>query len=154
MSLRLPSFDARWTDLAQGVRVYHRPATRAEVTAASAWARQEADKATEATAALLNGAKPSDDRMAAVVMGFTSIALARLTITAWEGVEGDCTPDACAVLMQMIGMAEAFFPAALSVMMQQDAEGNGFAPAPNGTLAAGAITATHAPSQGNYAATE
>jgi hypothetical protein len=87
-------------------------------------------------------------------MGFTSIALARLTITAWEGVEGDCTPDACAVLMQMIGMAEEYFPAALAVMMAHDAEGNAFAPAPSGTSAAGAITATHAPSQADPAATE
>lgn len=153
MSLRLPSFDARWTDLTQGVRVYHRPATRAEVTAASAWARQEADKAAEASAALLGGPAPPADRVAALVMGFTSIALARLTITAWEGVDGDCTPDGCAVLMQMIGMAEAFFPAALAVMMAQDAEGNASAPAPSGISAAGAITATPAPSQDDPAAT-
>lgn len=133
--LRLPSFDATWVDLARGVRVLARPATRAEITAAAAWARQETDKALSAASGRLEGLEASNDRREAVQMGYTAIALARLCVTAWDGVEGDCTPENIGALMQIPGMVEAYTPVAFAAVTALDAEGNGSAPAPSGITA-------------------
>lgn len=145
--LRLPSFEATWSDLARGVRVLTRPATRAEITAASAWARQETDKAMAACAGRLDGLEASQERRDAVQMGYTAIALARLCVTAWDGVEGECTPDNLGALMQVPGMVEAYMPIALAAVTALDAEGNGSAPAPNGITAGAPTTASRAETQ-------
>lgn len=145
--LRLPSFEASWHDLARGVRVLTRPATRAEITAASAWARQEADKALSAASGRLDGLEASHDRREAVQMGYTAIALARLCVTDWQGVDGDCTPENIGALMQVPGMVEAYTPIALAAVTALSAEGNASAPALNGTTAGAPNTAEGAKPQ-------
>jgi hypothetical protein len=138
--LRLPSAAPAWLDLVQGVRVLHRPATPAEFTAAHAWARA---RATEAEAALRGrlAVEPSEADRANAWAGFLTMGLARLCISDWEGVEGDCTPEGCAALMQVHGMAEIYLPAAMALVRAMADEGNGSAPAPSGTTAGAPTTA-------------
>ncbi len=144
--LRIPSIAPAWIDLALGVRVLHKPATPAELAAATAWARGRAD---EAEAALRDrlGLVNETDRSNAWA-GFLTVALARLCVPEWEGVEGDCTPEGVGALMQVAGMAEAYLPHALSAVRAIEAEGNASAPAPSGTMAGAPNIAAGAESQG------
>jgi len=135
--LTLPSFDPAWVDLAQGVRVLHRPARSAEVTAATAWARGQAT----AMAERLPGFEPSETDLVNLRWGFATIALGRLCITDWQGVTGDCTPDGVAALLALPDMARAYLPHALGVEAVVSAEGNASAPAPTGTTAGAETTA-------------
>ena len=145
--LRLPSFQAAWIDLAHGVRVEHRPATSAELAAANAWATQEATKTMAAYSASLGGMEVSEAHRRALVTGYTAVALARLCVTAWEGVEGEFSPDGLAALMQVSGMVDSYIVAALSALNAQSAEGNAFAPVPNGTSPGAPNTAVGAAPQ-------
>lgn len=135
--LRLPTAEPRWSDLVQGVRVLHRPAGSADVQASTAWARAE----TAAMSARLPGFAPDEAALSNIRWGLATIALGRLCITAWEGVEGACTPDAVAALLQIPDMAAAYLPLALNVENAVSAEGNGSAPAPSGTTAGAVNTA-------------
>jgi hypothetical protein len=136
--LKLPSAEPAWLDLPRGVRVLHRPASPAEYVAANAWAHARATEAEDAMRERL-GDVTTDHR--GLYAGFLCIALARLCVTAWEGVEGDCTPDGLAALMQVHGMAEVYLVAAMALVMGLRDEGNGSAPAPNGTTAGAPTTA-------------
>lgn len=129
--LRLPSTAPRWIDLSAGVRVYHTPATSTEVAVASAWARAEAAKMAER----LPGFAPTEQEINGLRWGLATIALGRLCISDWEGVEGDCTPDGVAALLTRSDMASAYLPAALSIEQAVGMEGNGLAPAPSGSTA-------------------
>lgn len=135
--LKLPSIAPAWADLGQGVRVYHRPASSTEVTAATAWARAQ----TAEMAERLPNFKPSDTDLSNLRWGLATIALGRLCVTAWEGVEGECTPDGVAALMTIPDFASAYLPIALGVEQAVSAEGNGCAPAPNGDTAGALNTA-------------
>lgn len=145
--LRLPSFEASWHDLARGVRVLTRPATRAEITAAASWGRQETDRALSACVAPLGGVEASQGSREAVHNYYTTIALARLCVTDWQGVDGDCTPENIGALMQVPGMVEAYTPIALAAVTALSAEGNAFAPALSGTTAGAPNTAEAAEPQ-------
>lgn len=145
--LRLPSFDQTWVDLAHGVRVQHRPATSAQLAAASNWATQEAARTTAGYSAALGGLEVSERHQHALVTGYTAIGLARLCVTAWEGVDAEFTPDALAALMQVPGMVDAYIVASLSALNAQSAEGNVSAPAPSGTSPGAPITAEGAEPQ-------
>lgn len=135
--LKLPTFAPAWVDLAEGVRVLHRPAGSSEVAAATAWARgQAADMAQR-----LPGFAPTEDQLLSLRWGLATIALGRLCISAWEGVEGECTPDGVAALLSLPAMASAYLPHALGVEVALSAEGNGSAPAPSGTTAGAPNTA-------------
>ena len=142
--LKLPSYEPAWVDLAHGVRVLHRPARSAEVTAAVAWARGQA----AATAQRLPGFEPTETDMVNLRWGFATIALGRLCITDWQGVEGDCTPDGVAALLALPDLARAYLPHALGVETAVSAEGNGCAPAPTGTTAGAVSIAEAAAPQG------
>lgn len=135
--LKLPSLAPMWSDLGQGVRVYHRPASSTEVAAATAWARAQ----TAEMAERLPNFKPNDTDTANLRWGLATIALGRLCITAWEGVEGDCMPDGVAALMTIPDFAAAYLPIALGVENAVSAEGNASAPAPNGDTAGALNTA-------------
>jgi hypothetical protein len=149
--LRLPSFDPQWLDLPQGVRVLHKPVTDAECLAASAWARRMADDALADMQAqrlraldIADNAELDEAQRAKLHNGYLVQAIARLCITAWEGVEGDCTPEAVSLLMRMPMMAEAYLPAAMAPLLGLQAEGNASGAAPNGTTAAAPNTAEDA----------
>lgn len=142
--LKLPSVAPAWADLGQGVRVYHRPASSTEVAAATAWARAQ----TAEMAERLPNFKPNDTELTNLRWGLATIALGRLCVTAWEGVEGDCTPDGVASLMTIPDFAAAYLPIALGVENAVSAEGNGSAPAPNGGTAGAPNTAEAAARQG------
>lgn len=147
--LRLPSAAPAWADLAQGVRVLHRPAGSAEVAAAVAWSRAEA----AAMAARLPGHTMSEAERTGILWGLATIALGRLCVTDWQGVadaEGNaapCTPDGVAALLALPEMASAYLPLALSVENAVRDEGNGSAPAPSGTTAGAPNTAEGAAPQ-------
>jgi hypothetical protein len=139
--LRLPSAEPTWLDLAQGVRVLHRPASPAEFSAANHWAAGRVAAAEAALVERLGMAElPEADRRN-VHAGYLVAALARLCIRDWSGVEGPCTAEGLESLMQVSGMAEAYLPAAMALVMAVATEGNGCAPAPNGTMAGAPNTA-------------
>jgi hypothetical protein len=149
--LKLPSAAPAWLAMPQGVRVLHRPATGAEIEAASAWAAGRAASAVEDAAAAARGRlgvaevpEPAPEKMRALVTGYVVIGLGRLCIAAWEGVDAPCEPDAIERLLTMPEMAAAYLPAALGLADALAAEGNGSAPAPNGTTAGAQNTATAA----------
>jgi hypothetical protein len=107
-------------------------AARAEVQRASLPPQNESEAAGERTAALVK-------------------ALGRMTILDWEGV-GDAagepvpvTLDGADALLDLWPMAEAFERLYLGPALLLDDEKNAFAPAPNGTSAAGPVTAATAP---------
>lgn len=135
--LKLPSMAPAWADLGRGVRVYQRPASTTEVAAAIAWARAQ----TAQMAERLPDFKPTETELTNLRWGLATIALGRLCVTAWEGVEGDCTPDSVASLLTLPDFASAYLPIALGVEDAVSAEGNGCAPAPNGDTAGAPTTA-------------
>lgn len=141
---KLPSAAPAWADLGEGVRVYHRPASSTEVAAATAWARAQAGD----MAQRLPGFAPSDTELTNIRWGLATIALGRLCITEWAGVEGDCTPDGVAALLSVPGFAAAYLSAALGVEQAVTDEGNGCAPAPNGGTAGAPTIAEDAVPQG------
>lgn len=142
--LKLPSMAAAWADLGGSVRVYHRPASSAEVAAATAWARSQAGDMAER----LPGFSPSEAELTNIRWGLATIALGRLCITEWEGVEGDCTPDAVASLLTIPQYAAAYLAVALNVERAVTDEGNACAPAPNGDTVGAPNTAEGVARQG------
>jgi hypothetical protein len=131
--------EPHWLDLGHGVRVHVRPCTTALMMAARAEVHHTFVPAT-------NDAQAAGERTAALVK-----ALGRLGIQEWEGVgdaEGELvplTPDGIDALLDLWPMAEAFERLYLGPALLLDDEKNAFAPAPNGTSAAGHRTAAPAP---------
>ena len=138
--LRLPSFDPAWLDLPRGVRVQYRPATDIDLAAACAWARAEAKRLEEEHRARL-GVEPSEGKRRELFVGSSVLGLARLCVLAWDGVEGECTPERVAALMKMSGMSDGFLDVVTAAWRAVESEGNASAPAPNGTTAGAPITA-------------
>ncbi|MFZ1415828.1 MAG: hypothetical protein WAS73_14810 [Defluviicoccus sp.] len=131
--------EPHWLDLGHGVRVHVRSCTTALMMAARAEVQRAAVPATNETQA-------AGERTAALVK-----ALGRLGIQEWEGVgdgEGEpvpLTPEGIDALLDLWPMAEAFERLYLGPALLLDDEKNAFAPAPNGTSAAGPRTAAAAP---------
>jgi hypothetical protein len=131
--------EPHWLDLGHGVRLHVRPCTtalmmaaRAEVQRAIVPSQNETEAAGERTAALVK-------------------ALGRLGIQDWQGVvdvDGHpvpLTPDGIDALLDLWPMAEAFERLYLGPALLLDDEKNAFAPALNGTSAAGHLTAATVP---------
>ena len=123
--------EPHWLDLGHGVRVHVRPCTTALMMAARAEVQRTAVPAqTEAQAA--------GERTAALVK-----ALGRLAVQAWEevghsgGEPAPLTPEGVDALLDLWPMADAFERLYLGPALLLDDEKNAFAPAPNGTSAAG-----------------
>lgn len=153
--LRLPTAGPRWLDLPQGVRLLHRPAAGSDIAAAAPWAKaRAADLLGRLGAATAPGDEAAQKRLAALEWGFFVIALGRLTIEAWEGVEDALSPETVEALLTMPDMAMPFFDAVMGLQTAVAAEGNGSAPAPNGTTAGAPDTAPCAPAPGATAATD
>lgn len=145
--LKLPSAEPAWLDLVSGVRVFHKPASPTQFTTAFSWARTRMEEAAAQQAAAF-GVEPTEDERNNAHAGFLAIGLARLCITAWEGVDAEFTPANVEALMQVHGMPEAYLPAAMALVTAARSEGNGSAPAPNGTTAGAPDTAKDAETQG------
>ena len=134
--------EPRWLDLGLGVRVRVRPLDSAMFAAASrmARARIEADRP-EWAAARLDG---MDEGL--WTAGLTT-ALAKLAILEWTGVEdagttAAVTADAVRRLFdEEWVLAQAFHQDYVLAGEQLAAEGNGSAPVPDGSSAAGPTTA-------------
>ena len=131
--------EPHWLDLGHGVRVHVRPCTTALMMAARAEAQRSALPSTNETQA-------AGERTAALVK-----ALGRLGIQEWQGV-GDgngepvpLTPEGIDALLDLWPMAEAFERLYLGPALLLDDEKNAFAPAPNGTSAAGQDIAAPVP---------
>jgi hypothetical protein len=128
-----------WLDLGHGVRVHVRPCTTALMMAARAEVQRSAEPS-------LNETQAAGERTAALVK-----ALARLGIQDWQGVgdaDGEPAPltsSGVDALLDLWPMAEAFERLYLGPALLLDDEKNAFAPAPNGTSAAGPATAAPAP---------
>ena len=131
--------ELHWLDLGHGVRVHVRPCTTALMMAARAEAQRSPVPST-------NDAQATGERTAALVK-----ALGRMVVEEWEGVgnaEGEpvpVTPEGIDALLDLWPMAESFERLYLGPALLLDAEKNAFAPAPNGTSAAGRDTAATAP---------
>ena len=131
--------EPHWLDLGHGVRVHVRPCTTALMMAARASAQRSAISSTD-------DAQAAGERTAALVK-----ALGRLGIQEWQGVgdaEGEpapITPESVDAFLDLWPMAEAFERLYLGPALLLDDEKNVFAPAPNGTSAAGPVTAATAP---------
>ena len=130
--------EPHWLDLGHGVRVHVRPCTTALMMAARAEVQRSAELSLSETQA-------AGERTAALVK-----ALGRLGIQDWQGV-GDAdgepvplTPEGVDALLDLWPMAEAFERLYLGPALLLDEEKNAFAPAPNGTSAAGHPTAATA----------
>jgi len=123
--------EPHWLDLGRGVRVHVRPCTTALMMAARAEVQRSAMPSTNETQA-------AGERTAALVK-----ALGRLGIQEWEGVgdaEGEpmrLSLEGVDALLDLWPMAEAFERLYLAPALLLDVEKNAFAPAPNGTSAAG-----------------
>ena len=131
--------EPHWLDLGHGVRLHVRPCTTALMMAARAEVQRAAVPAKNETQAV-------GERTAALVK-----ALGRLGIQDWQGV-GDAdgepvplTPEGVDALLDLWPMAEAFERLYLGPALLLDDEKNAFAPAPNGTSAAGQDIAAPAP---------
>ncbi|SLN77312.1 hypothetical protein [Oceanibacterium hippocampi] len=153
--LNLPTEDY-WLDLGQGVRVQVRPLTAAEYQVAQqrsvVKARElgEQRRDIEAAGGKVTGLVDSADRVDAVGIGafLFGQALARAGIVAWEGVLGPDGDSALPVtvenvenFMRIPSMHTAFVREYLAPLNLVSAEGNGSAPSPSGTGAAGATIA-------------
>jgi hypothetical protein len=131
--------EPHWLDLGHGVRLHVRPCTTALMMAARAEVQRFPVPA-------MNDAQAAGERTAALVK-----ALGRLGIQDWQGVDdadGEAAPltqEGVDALLDLWPMAEAFERLYLGPVLLLDDEKNAFAPAPNGTLAAGLRTAAPAP---------
>ena len=131
--------EPHWLDLGHGVRVHVRPCTTALMMAARAEAQRSPVPST-------NDAQAAGERTAALVK-----ALGRLGIQAWDGIgdaEGEPLPvttEGVDALLDLWPIAEAFERLYLGPALLLDDEKNAFAPAPNGTSAAGLRIAAPAP---------
>ena len=132
--------EPHWLDLGHGVRVHVRPCTTALMMAARAEAQRSPVPSTN------DAQQATGERTAALVK-----ALGRLGIQDWEGVgdaEGEPAPltaERVDALLDLWPMAEAFERLYLGPALLLDDEKNAFAPAPNGTSAAGPRTAAPVP---------
>jgi hypothetical protein len=131
--------EPHWLELGHGVRLHVRPCTTALMMAARAEAQRSPVLAT-------NDAQAAGERTAALVK-----ALGRLGIEQWDGVgdaEGEIvplSPEGVDALLDLWPMAEAFERLYLGPALLLDEEKNALGPAPNGTSAAGPVTAATAP---------
>jgi hypothetical protein len=120
------SNEPAWLDLGHGVRLHLQPLTTAMMVAA------RNDPAI--------GALPDDANDEASALVFAK-ALARNTITDWEGVgdvEGDfipVSPEGIDALLDVWPLFEAFQTKYVAKGLVLDAEKNAFAPLPNGSSA-------------------
>lgn len=149
--LRLPSTEPAWLDLPQGARIQHRPAQAADIAAAQAWTRHQIAAENERRASLLGLPEMPEDEARGARYGYFAVALARLCVTAWEGVDAEFSAENVGRLMVLPGMAAAYLPAALGLDAALSAEGNASAPAPSGTSAGAPTTAEGAESQATAA---
>lgn len=162
ISLSFPTTHA-WLELGDGVRVQVRPYNTAILKSAQAYAtrvllalakaqRERIDAGLALTPDEFDLTDP-DVREGMVEM-LSVKGLARHGILAWEGVGGAATPENFAKLMEIPAMSESFVTQYLATQRALDAEGNASAPSPSGTSAAGATTATAAPSEATLASAE
>lgn len=138
--LTLPT-EPRWITLPQGVEVLVKPITTAIVFAAQVNARKAIEKLdTDASA----------DETLRSGLAFQELveSLARYAVIDWRGVVGadgaplPCTPDNAAMLMRLDSIAVAFWDTVFKPLRDIEEEGNGFAPARDGSSArAGSIAA-------------
>lgn len=139
LSLDIPT-EPRWLDLPEGVRVRIRPVTTAVMQAAQAAAGRRLAAAREA-----ESLDPDWER--GLAFAYLVTGMARHAILAWEGVcdaAGVALPvsqEAIDRLMEHDAIATAFWSLATAPANAVVAEGNGCAPAPNGTGAGARTTA-------------
>jgi hypothetical protein len=123
--------EPHWLDLGHGVRLHVRPCSTALMMAARAEVQRSA-------VPFQNEAQAAGERMTTLVK-----ALGRLAVQEWEGVghaDGEpapLTPEGVDALLDLWPMADAFERLYLGPALLLDDEKNAFAPAPNGTSAAG-----------------
>jgi hypothetical protein len=134
--VEVPNADPAWVPLASGVRVLVQPAGEVELATARAWMRRAIEKI-EAIAPLPEQGEAGQATRQSVSNALFVRGLARLCVQGWEGVNGEFSPGAAAVLIEMPGMTVPFLDAALRIHNARAAEGNESGLAPNGTLAAG-----------------
>lgn len=136
-----------WINLSRGVRVEIKPVTTAVMAAAQA----AASRRLGAARADAGDTGIDPDMAKGLAFAFLVKALARHAVVAWEGVGDrasaslDPTPENVERLMDLDDVAAAFWDGATSPVAAVAAEGNGSAPAPSGTSAAGPSTAAAAP---------
>lgn len=140
--MRLGDFSPRWIDLAHGVRVLYTPPGEAEWAAAAIVARRHLAEIEARTGKLDN------EESSIMLERLMAKGAARLTISAWEGVEDAFTPAGAEVLMSMPGMLAPFSAQIFGDLAAGKQEGNASAPAPSGTSAAGQNTAPDASNPG------
>jgi hypothetical protein len=155
-----------WLELGSGIRLLVNPPTTVLMATARASARTQLEELRAAQQQLLSvGATVEglpDLNDPNVVQGhleaLTTQAFARYAIADWQGVlEADGTPAPVtaaniAKLMNIGAVAQAFVALYLVSVHDLENEGNGSAPASNGTSAAGANTATTAAPSAEIAA--
>ena len=140
--------EPRWVDLAGTARVLVRPATTALISAAQHAAMAEADAIRAARDGLLDAGAAVDGLdlddphiVAGLAHDLMVRALARYLVTDWDGVfdaEGKALAFDQKLLPQLMAIedvAAAFWKHFLEPERARAAEGNAFAPSPNGTLA-------------------
>ena len=115
--------DARWIDLAQGVRVLAKPATTAVVAAMQSAAKQRALD-------LTSGNQVDEHMRQGIAFQAAVQALARYSVQDWTGVAGPdgktlpFTPEGLDALMIHDEMAVAFWRAQIAPLEERAAEGN------------------------------
>jgi hypothetical protein len=115
--------DARWIDLARGVRVLAKPATTAVIAAMQAAAQRRARE-------LTNGETVDEHLRQGIAFQTAVQALARYSVQDWSGVAGPdgkplpCTPEGLDALMSHDEMAVAFWRAQIEPLEERAAEGN------------------------------
>jgi hypothetical protein len=145
LALDLPT-EPYWLDLPRGVRVEIKPVTTAVMAAAQA----AASRRVGAARAEAGDGGIDPDMAKGLAFAFLVKALARHSVVAWEGVGDrngsplDPTPESVERLMDLDDMAAAFWDGATTPVAAVAVEGNGSAPAPSGTSAAGPSTAAAA----------
>ena len=116
--------DARWIDLARGVRVLAKPATTAVVAAMQSAAQRRAREL------MFDGETVDEHLRQGVAFQVAVQALARYSVQDWSGVAGPdgtplpCTPEGLEALMLHDEMAVAFWRAQIEPLEQRAAEGN------------------------------
>ncbi len=150
-SLALPT-TTTWLDLPHGVRVLVRPLDSTVHAAALAKVTREIRAMEAQRAELLETGLPvdhlpdlaDDDLRRGIVAILLARGLARYGIAGWEGIEQPYSPDMAEQLMRHADMANAFLAAYQAPIAALATEGNGSAPAPNGTSTGAQPTAADA----------
>lgn len=149
LRLDIPT-EPQWLDLGSGIRFRVRPLTTAVYEAARSKARRHV---------FMNPDSVTDkDVLAGLMSASFAVALAAVSVEAWEGVgdkDGnpvDPTPELIEQAMSIPWLADTFVATYTRPLAALSAEGNVFAPAPNGTQATGATTAGDAETATPHAA--